>query len=499
MRRAESSTTAASLLRAGWILVVFLATLLAWMATAEGYRPAEEGSGDERRQLAVVSLGERTPTTWVVEIADVLDEGRFEIVHGEQLRGRLRRRQVTQLEPGVDERIDQLAGALKRGIAKFHGTGNETAIEALATPFEQAIRQPQAFARRPAFAERLFRAGMILVRAYRNLGETEGARGIARDLYRYLPGLEPSLAQARLEDIHFYYRERAAVAATGAKLTMPVAGDASCRPYLNGTPISGGDAKVDSDHTHVVSTRCGDEWGPIWRVDLRPGEYATVPVSQRAPRRVELANWSRRGRRRVSQYLRVITHWTDVSATIGIGRPPSDDGAGYVAMRVPADGEATWSTVDERGDVTPALRRLLPGVALQSPSERSAGGSDAKRWLDWTLVAGGSAGLAAGATFAALTEARAGRLPCASGGRFPFTRSLVARPESCTQAQRRDLRLQRAGYVTTLLAGASLTTWGLLRNLQREPIEAAEQTARGPRISVQPVHRGAKAVLEFSW
>ncbi|MFB6352171.1 MAG: hypothetical protein ABEN55_01170, partial [Bradymonadaceae bacterium] len=449
--------------------------------------------------IAVVSLGSTTATTWVVEVADVLDDGSFAIVHGEQLRGRLNRSRVRGLAPGAEQRIDQIAETLQKGIARFHDQGNEAAIEELATPFERALEHPEAFAHRPAFARRLFRAGMILVRAYRNVGETEGARGIARDLYRYLPGLEPSLAEARLEDIHFYYRERAAVAATGAKLTLRIAGEPDCRPYLNGTPIAGGVGKVDSDRTHFATVRCGTAWGPIWRVELRPGEYATVPISQYPPREFELGSSADRSRRRATQYLRVITHWGGVSATIGIGRPSGADGGAYTVMRVPEDGDPTWSRVADRERIASVLRHLMPSVPVTSPPPSAAGPPDGNRWLDWTLVATGSAGITAGATLAALTESHASQLPCNFGGDSPVNRPIGLSSRPCNSSRRRRLTSARVGYTAALVASAGLTTWGLLRHLARDRAEAAEHTAQGAQIRIQPIGRRARVTLDISW
>ena len=471
MHSAQSSTTAAYRLRAVWMLAIVLATLVARVAGAEAYQPPERSGEDLPREVAVVSLGATTPTTWVVHLAEVFDEGDYAILHGEHLRGRLERRRVTERDTDRQARLDRLAGAFDDGIAAFHRNGNEAGIEQLATPFEEALNHPQAFAHRPRFARKLFEAGMVLVRAYRDLGREEGARGVARDLYRYLPGLEPSLARARLADIHFYYRERAAVAATGAKLTVRIAGDADCRPFVNGTPIRGRSAKVDSDRTHFVALRCGESWGPIWRVDLRPGEYATVPISQLAPHTFELAGATTRDRRRAAETLEVVTHWAEVSETIGIGRPADGQDAPYVVMRVPEDGEVTWSEVDNREAIGRAVRRLLPGVASDPIPAEVADPSN--RWLDWALVAGGAAGLMGGSTLAAVTEARRGNPP--------------------------KMTSVRAAYVTTLTVGAGLTTWGLLRHLGREPADAAEHTAQRPRISVEPMGKGAKATVEFTW
>jgi len=497
MRGGESTTTAAYLWRAGWVAAVFLATLVAWAASAEGARPAEEEGGEELREIAVVSLGATTATTWVVEIEDVLDDGHFAIVHGEQLQGRLTRRRVGGVPPGAESRLDEVESALQDGIARFHGRGNEAAIEALATPFERGLTHPEAIAQRPAFAERLFRAGMILVRAYRNLGETEGARGIARDLYRYLPGLEPSLAEAKLEDIHFYYRERAAVAATGAKLTLPVAGEPDCRPYLNGTPLEGGFTKVDSDRTHFASVRCGTGWGPIWRVELRPGEYATVPISQDPPRQFELAPAADRSLRRAAEYLRVVRHWAGVSATVGIGRPGEADGAPYVIMRAPEDGEVRWTRVDKRGQIEPALRHLLPSVTEQPVAAIDAS-VDRRRWLDWTLVGAGGAGLTAGVALAAAAETGRGG-PCGAAARSPVPGAPVMASDGCDGPRTRRLTAGRIGYTAAFVAGAGLTTWGLWRHLRRDSVEAAEHTAMGPRIRVRPIGEGAEVSFQFAW
>jgi hypothetical protein len=466
---------------------VIVLSVVAGTSEATAYAPVEPSVVDDdppERQIGVVALGDTAePPAWMVEVDDLFEDRSVdpEIVGDAHLAQRLERHRVPGEQGPLPEALAELPGQIEHGIEQFFVRGNDSAIEALTRVFERGIDHLPALARRPGLAATVYRAGTVLVRAYRNLGRSEGARGVARDLYRHLPGREPSLATATRDDLKFFYVERAHVAKTGAELTIEVVGASDCERYVNGTRVKERTVTVSSEMNHYLAARCDGEWGPVWRLRPRPGEYATVPLSATGPLEYTLRESTYRQRRRAADYLRLIAHWSGVSEVVAVGQPTTATGEGpYLVMRVAPDGSAAWAEVPRRADVDRAMTELLPTLDAEPLVATDTRLPTTLDWRDIALLGGGTTTLLGGTLAGALVET----------GTLGSTDSRAARPR---------LHLHRAAYLTTVATGIGLTTWGIVRQLRHDRRDQPELTAQRPRISIQPTPTGASATLQFTW
>ncbi len=500
MANAPTSITSSLPGRLLALLPGFIAlSLLAGLPSApRAYEPVDPSFGSDdppTREIGVVALGdEYDPAAWMVELGDLYREATVEIVGDAQLAGRLERTLVPADAQRLPDTLDDLPDRIDRGVEAFFVHGNEAGLEELTALFERALDHPAILARRPDLASAVFRAGTVLVRAYRDLDRPRGARGVARDLYRHLPGREPSLAVATRSDLKFFFVERAHVAKTGAELTVEAVGASDCTRFINGTTVDERTLTVAAETTHYLALRCGDRWGPVREITLEPGEYATAPLAERPPLSYGLRRSTYRQRRRTARYLRLVAHYGDVSEVVGVGRPADGgDDAPFVAMRIAPDGNATWASVSDRADVDRAIAELMPALEAD-PLPRRQAPLESFPWQDFALIGGGATTLVGGAILGALTETGAVGRPCRGDARTACATSLLTRRPT------RRLRLARAGYLSALAAGAGLTTWGLVRQMRRHPPDSDDElTARHPQISVLPRPAGATIGIRFGW
>ena len=132
--------------------------------------------------------------------------------------------ETTKEDPGVGQAKEALAqGAdivIAAGVESFFYRSNESAIEIISPMFDLGIAHPEVLSRRPDFADQIFSAGIILVRAHGNLGNEEDRRAVARLLVKRFPSKEASATTVPPKVIKLLEEERANIAAAGATIAL---------------------------------------------------------------------------------------------------------------------------------------------------------------------------------------------------------------------------------------------------------------------------------------
>ena len=442
------------------------ATLMAGLVVALPAVAANGGGGEGDRRVAVVALDDGTDSGALMHtVSNLLDGAAYDVVAGERLADLLEERQAEPIPERIAAKFTGISNVIGEGVRSFFYKGNETVVDKLTPILDLGMGHPEVLARRPDFADQMFQAGVILVRAYINLEQREDAAAVAQLLARRLPGKEPSPSTAPPDIIRFFRKQRKVVADGGARVTIAKVGGDECTSYVNGSAVGGRTLSVAAGETYYLALECGGEEAPVWRRSFVAGEEATVPISAADPLDFAMENANYRERKRAEAHLQLVSEWTGISEVLGVKQPRSEtDDESVLVVRVGAGGTATWSDATRSGEVNQAIARVMPGYEPSVPDEPEPA-PGRQRGLDWTLAAGGTALLVGGTTGAVVTERRAHQVKCSTGavgGCGGVTLLEFESPGELRQAER-EVTTGRVLYIGGLAAGAGLATWGVWR------------------------------------
>jgi len=442
------------------------------------------GGESSARQVAMVALDDGTDSGALMHtVSNLLDRAEYDVVAGQRLAGALDARRADPVSERVAAKFRGIANVIGEGVRSFFYKGNETVVEKLTPVFDLGMGHPEVLVRRPDFADQIFQAGVVLVRAYINLDRREDAAAVAQLLARRLPGKEPAPSTAPPDIIRFFRKQRKTVADGGAELQVEKVGADDCTSYVNGSAVDNRTLTVAAEEPYYLTVECGDTQSPVWKRAFEPGERATVPVSAREPLAVAMTDTNFRERKRAEAYLRLVSYWTGIPEVLGVKQPTAEtEGDAVLVVRVGADGSADWSDTSRTGEVNQAIARVMPDY--QTPGGVAESGGGRMRWLDWTLAAGGVTFLAGGAAGGVVTENRARQIRCSTGAAGSCAGVSLLEFDSPGELRRaeRQVNLARAGYISGLAVGAGLTTWGVWRLLR----ERGGGTAVNLRIRTGP-------------
>jgi hypothetical protein len=264
------------------------------------------------------------------------------------------------------------------------------------------MSHPEVLARRPDYAQQIFEAGIVLIRAYKNLEQEDNARAVARLMIKTLPGLKASPATAPPPIIRYLQKQREEVASNGTRLGIEIVDGSDCNTYVNGSPVQEREYTVAHEVTYYVTMDCGGELAPVWRTNVAKGTTLVAPVAPRDPLDFVMKDGTFRQRRSAEGYLRMVAFYADVPRVLGVSRELGDGDENLLVLRVERGGEALWSDSTDETKVRRVLAKVMPEYQMAT-SQPVAGVSlsqgEARRtdWLGWGLVGGGAAFAGSGA------------------------------------------------------------------------------------------------------
>ncbi len=501
----------ASLLSA--VFSLFLLLLPPFALAASSDSPDETSSNDTNAdepapRVAVVALDDTTEVGALTKSTSaLLDAEKYDVVAGERLERQLDEHRAPEISDELASKFAGLANTVGDGVKSFFYKGNETAVERLSPIFDLGMGHPEVLARRPDFAEQIFQAGLVLVRAYRRLEQQDNAEAAASLLVRRMPASDPAPSTAPPKIIRFFEAQREALAERETRLAVEQVGnDGDCTTYVNGSTLEETDRTlvVAPDEPYYLRLECGRAETPVWKTTLPAGETTRVPISGRDPLAFSMVRANFRQRRLAEAHLRLVAHWTGIDRVLGVyGVPDSSEEKSALVVHVGPDGDANWSDTVDRGEIRGAIARVMPELDPDATPERAAvprRQTDRAHWLDWTLTGLGAVGLTGGTYLAVVTERRARRIQCATGARSDCDGLAPLQFDTSAEADRaeREVNGARAGYIAALAAGAGLATWGIVR-LATRPDARPERATRSPRLGLAPTPRGPRIFLQTDW
>ncbi len=356
-----------------------------------------ESAPAAKRRVAVVALGEGARSGSVMQtLLSLLDADGYEVI-GEE---RLRRLMASRLVPRPPARVSaQFVGLTTRigdGIEKFFYKGNDDALKILTPAFNLGMAYPEILARRPDFARQVFEAGLVMIRAYRNLHRMDDARRLARALVQTFPGFNARANSVPPPVAQLLKSQREEMAKARARLQIQMIAGDGCQAQVNGTVVDEHAFAVAAGEPYFVTMECGSGEAPLWRVEAHKGRTQVVPIAPQNPLDYQMPNAGFRHRKLAEHYLEMLSFWAKVPRVLGVADADADKAPDSVVLvHVRADGAAEWSDRADKSTVSHMLSRVM----MDYRGGESTDGTDSSAaslpahidWVSWSMVSGGVA------------------------------------------------------------------------------------------------------------
>jgi hypothetical protein len=437
------------------------------------------------------------------EVATNLRNVGIGVVVGEELVEKLESRQSDEPDPELLGRFAGLTTSIGSGVNEYFYAGNERAVELLAPAFDLGVNNRDVLARRPDYAEQVYSAGVVLVRAYRDADKDSSADAVVNILARHFPSKSASAATVPPDVIKLIVAAKKKVAEDEAFLEFEGIGEGNCTTYLNGFPVTGRVAVVP-DLTYFARHDCGRERTPTWEIRAGRGEVRVVPIMSGPYTEFELASSSVRDRARAERLMQAIAFWTDLDGVVGASTRGVDDQELVVGRWMPSG--VTWSDGISSANLQAALSRVFPELdgelGSASPAGADAGVSESEASgdgpgaLPWLALGGGSIAAAGGVVLFLAANTLDAELECsvdtASTGRdCSGVEAKRFTPGEIDDATSR-VNLQRIGAYTAWGLGAVAIGWGIYALVTHDSGEQPTAT-----FGVSPTRGGAAATLDI--
>lgn len=485
-----------------WILVL---VTLSWFLPTVAVAAPPSGEEERRYRVAVVALDDGARAGGLMQtVSGLLDGAKFDVLVGERLEALLDERKASAPRAEVATKFSDLPNIIADGVELFFYKGNEAAIAKLSPVFDMGMANLEVLARRPDFADQVYQAGLVMIRAYKNLEQNENAVAVAQLLVKSLPGLEPSAATAPPKIIRFMKEQRRALAKEGTRLSLEMVDGKDCTAFINGTPVEQKPYPVASGVEYMVTMDCGGSAAPVWTLELAEGEQVVAPVAPRDPLAFSMADGDFRARRMAEAYLRLVSFWSRAPRVLGVTRAAAADTDETVLFaRVAAGGEAVWSDSTDERAISRGLARVLPEFRENVGADEIAApgeASDEIDWLGWSLVGGGVALTGVGAWVALAAEDRALEIQCSPDTDYATSAAdcegvpviAFADQDELEKAESQVTWARVAGY-GSLTAGVGLAAWGVWRLASSEQRPDKASVA----FEARPTRGGAVAGLRW--
>ncbi len=400
-------------LRANYMWIVgMLMVLFPNISTASDGQVVARGEGQS--EVAVVSLvfGAKQSTSeksFKEHVARWLDGENVKFIDSSSLQSRLAARQVAPSDPEVEAKFKDIEAVVTQGTEDFYYKGNDAALEVLKPVFDRGLSHMEVTARSPEYTEQVFQAGLMLIRAYTGAGDPLLASEIAGKLAGYFPGKEPSLSLVPPDVVALWRTEVEKIAAMGTSIRLEYIANRACEAHINGVPVTTQPVIVQAELNYMVMLHCGKTSSSLWRVRVKAGEKAQMPLIGGDLVVVSSDAMDEATKRREAEFrLKAVSYWTGIETVLGL----YEDGAGESLVRfdgkVDAPARVSW-IAREPGAMDAAVDAMMleafPAVSLARAEKAEADRlrADATPWTtDWmtpTVFVAGAGAVALGGVF----------------------------------------------------------------------------------------------------
>ncbi len=452
--------------------------------------------------FGVIALdAEARATELDAEVSVNLNNAGVGVVTGDELAQRLEEKQSAEPDDALLGRFAGLTTSIGNGVNEFFYSGNDSAIELLSPAFDLGVNNREVLARRPDYAEQIYSAGIVLVRAHNAENQTSSSDAIVQILARHFPSKTASASTVPPKIIKRIEDAKAKIAAAETTLELEGIGDGNCTSYLNGFPVDG-PVSVEPELVYYVRHDCGRDRTPTWAVKVPAGQSLVVPVLSGPHSEFELASSSVRDRAKAERLMKALVFWADVDGMVAASTKGANETEVVVARWTPTG--VSWSDGISSKNIQVALSKVFPELDSDQlasvESESSVERGDGPGIVPWIAIGGGTAIAGVGVLLYILAEGlndevecrilenntRATDRDCTGVAAKQFT------PEELDTANSR-VTIQRIGAYSSWAIGAGAIAYGVYALLSHEP---ASETAQ---FGLSPLRGGAEATLTIQF
>ena len=437
--------------------------------------------GDSQCRVGIVALDSQAKSGSLVgSVERLVARAECETVSGVELRQIVEEKQAKPIDESTAEEFSGLSSRIGDGVHRFFYKSIETAVEKLEPDFELGLSNLHVLARRPDFADQIWQAGIILVRAYRKMEKTGKAKSVARRLVSTFPSMTPKSKNVPPDALDFIEKQRQKVAEASTKLKVEPVGGAGCKTYINGMKADSETYPVSAELTYNVTMDCGSSPGPVWKVSAEEGKRERVQLSGVDPLDVGMKDASFEERERAEFAMQVLAWWSGLPRVLGVtaqGSSGADES--FLVVRQERDGDATWSDTADKKAIGKVLAKVWPELAddagdawkrKSSSGDVDSGGGSGKA-AGWVFTGAGAAltaGSAAYLLFAVAPRAKEIRCSPNTGGTSPGDPAcdgvdIVSFEEGELESAKGNLNTARVVGYTTLGVGTVALGYGIFR------------------------------------
>lgn len=439
--------------------------------------PTIVSAQQEEPTVGVVVLDEGGDRGIETEVADNLERASFEVIVGPELVARLDRARVPDPDSAVSGQFSGMTTAIASGVERFFYKGNEAAIDAISPVFDLGMAHPEVLARRPDYADQIFSAGIVLVRAYDDLEQTEKRDAVTRLLARKFPTKQPSATTVPPNVIKLLQAERTKLMAAGTKITLDPTRAEGCTLFINGVKAEPGTPyAVDAATDYLVRLDCGGALSPVWKTRVDRGTETLVPVPEGDPLDEVMVQSDFRARKRVEAQLAAVSYWAQVDTVVGVSRQAATAEQALLVVRMDGNDRTQWSDGLTEESVQRAIAKVFPELGTAGDVDAVASGEPVRRGSigpALLFIGAGAALDAAGVVLLVTANQRSRMLGCSNPDPDESLDCDGVDPLMLdAAAYQRDLdaiRLRRTLAWPMIAVGTVSIGYGIFRMLRRSP------------------------------
>ncbi len=441
--------------------------------------------------VAVVSLDLPVNKSAEQSVLKTLSNANVNVISPEELQARLEKAQSPIPTPKIAGKFARMSALISKGIEKFFYESEKKSIQKLQPVFDMGMNNIHALARRADYADQIFQAGILLIRAYKIRNKKENADAIVRLIVGNFPTQSFSASVIPPKLIRRLENARLTIAKDKTTIELVNHGSSECEAYLNGfsaplnTPIF-----VKPDTNYHIRLDCGVEDQTVWQTKLKKGEKLAVPLNAGNPLIIGLSKDDLQARQIAETSLQAVMFWANIDHIVGVSES-FKEGGNVLVVRIQKGESPRWSDGASKKDVYKALIRVFPELGLTSnDEEESVSQSGEGEWLGWVLMGTGVAVAGTGVYLWFGTLDKQKELECGYGNLTDCDGIRIRDPESKDFIADQDAVDSRilASYVLYGVGGVAFA-YGLYRVLTQE-----ESTAG---LSVAPLISPEGAGLQF--
>lgn len=409
-----------------------------------------------------------------------------------------------------------LTESIAKGIRQFFYQSREDAVTTLEQAVDRALNHLPALARRPALADQVFEAGIVLVRAARiteapaSADSTSPSLAVetARRLTAAFPSRTPSAETAPPAIVELFEQARAETAARQTTLRLDIPSD-GCTGLINGMATDRSKVHVAPDKTYYVQLDCRRETSQLRSLALKEGQARIVPLFLGASLTAAPDVFSDTDREEVTSQLERTLAWSGLTTLLGVRQSGKGPSRRTTVLHLSSQDPPKSTQYEGRFRPEEFTKEVLGLDSIRdnevvSPEAMVRRDRSPGRGFDIGVLAGGAVSLAASSGLFVAAAKNHRLLRCSANATEPFPRERcdgastqgVTLSQSDASSREAQINRQRVLGVTLGAVGVAGATWGIVRLLRR-PAAGAGEPAEPPRAALVVTNRSASFVFNF--